>query len=254
MYIAEDTWRQFGARENITIEFYTATPALFGQADYSAALNQICDQRKIARFLQCNLVEIRPDRKQALFQKTTSVPGTDKKENEELLVSYDILHVTPKQGSFEFLKKSSIVDKDGFVDVDKHSLQHKKFSNIFSLGDAAALPTSKTAAAVSAEAPVLVKNLLASIDGTPLTGHYDGYTSCPLVMGTNTVMLAEFSGYNGKRQETFPFLDQRIPRVSMYYLKQDVMPSLYWRGLLRGLWKGPSSIPRVWKWFAQKKL
>jgi sulfide:quinone oxidoreductase len=120
----------------------------------------------------------------------------------------------------------------GWVDVDKHTLQHVKYANIFSLGDASGLPTSKTGAAIRRQAPVLVENLLAAISNQSLTAKYNGYTSCPLVTGYGKLVLAEFD-YDGKPQETFPF-DQSKERWSMYILKRYILPWLYWARILPG--------------------
>lgn len=67
----------------------------------------------------------------------------------------------------------------------------------------------------------------------PLTSHYDGYTSCPIVTGYGKLILAEFD-YEGKPKETFPF-DQSKERLSMYLLKAYALPRLYWHVMLRGL-------------------
>ncbi|MED6284964.1 hypothetical protein CHARACLAT_024220, partial [Characodon lateralis] len=72
---------------------------------------------------------------------------------------------------------------------------------------------------------------------------YDGYTSCPLVTSYNTVVLAEFD-YDGQPLETFP-INQAKERRLMYYMKADVMPHLYWHGLLRGLWGGPGPYRKI---------
>ena len=68
------------------------------------------------------------------------------------------------------------------MDVDK-STQHVRYANVFSLGDASSLPTSKTGAAIRKQAPVLVRNLLDAMQGRPLAAQYDGYAACPLVTG-----------------------------------------------------------------------
>ncbi len=60
---------------------------------------------------------------------------------------------------------------------------------------------------------------------------YDGYTSCPLITGKGKCILAEF-GYDGAILETFPF-DQSKERWSMYHLKADIMPQLYWKALVK---------------------
>jgi sulfide:quinone oxidoreductase len=91
-----------------------------------------------------------------------------------------------------------------FVDVNKETLEHVKFKNVFSLGDASSLPTSKTAAAVASQSGVLVNNMLHSMGKSSGTQLYDGYTSCPLITGKNKLILAEFSGYSGQPMETFP--------------------------------------------------
>jgi len=120
----------------------------------------------------------------------------------------------------------------GWVEVDKHPLQHVRFPNVFSLGDASSLPTSKTGAAIRGQAPVLVQNLIAAIQGKPLPARYDGYTACPLVTGYGKLILAEFI-YDGIPKETFPF-DQSKERWSMYQLKKRGLPLLYWRGMMKG--------------------
>jgi sulfide:quinone oxidoreductase len=113
------------------------------------------------------------------------------------------------------------VDAAGWVDVDKYTLQHKKYKNIFSLGDVTNTPNAKTGAAIRKQAPVLVKNMLAFLKSQPLTAQYSGYGSCPLVAGYGKLILAEF-GYDNKVMETFPF-DQSKPRWTMYLLKKYVL-------------------------------
>ncbi len=65
-----------------------------------------------------------------------------------------------------------------------------------------------------------------------LTASYDGYSSCPVVVSYDKVILAEFV-YGYEAQETFPF-DQRIPRKSMFLMKKNVLPMMYWNGMLKG--------------------
>ena len=111
-------------------------------------------------------------------------------------------------------------------------MQHVRYPNVFALGDCSNLPTSKTGAAIRKQAPVLVENLLAAMDGRPLEAVYDGYTSCPLVTGYGSLILAEFD-YQLTPKESFPF-DQSKERYSMYALKAYGLPAMYWNGMLRG--------------------
>jgi sulfide:quinone oxidoreductase len=109
------------------------------------------------------------------------------------------------------------------VDVDKSTTQHNKYKNIFSIGDASSLPNSKTAAAITAQVPVMVDNLLATMAGRERKAVYDGYASCPLLTGHNELMLCEFK-YGGVPKETFAdiFGGQETPRAAFYYLKKNI--------------------------------
>ena len=120
----------------------------------------------------------------------------------------------------DFIKNSPLAGDGGWVSVDKHTTQHTKFPNVFSLGDTSDLPTSKTGAAIRKQAPTTVGNILCMMAGKPLTVKYDGYTSCPLVTSYNSLILAEFD-YDKQPMESFPF-DQSKERFSMYMLKKHV--------------------------------
>jgi len=84
------------------------------------------------------------------------------------VIPYGLLHVTPPMAAPDVVASSPLAAESGFVEVDKHTLQHVRFANVFSLGDVSGMPNSKTAAAVRGQAPVLVANLLALLDGQPL--------------------------------------------------------------------------------------
>jgi sulfide:quinone oxidoreductase len=94
------------------------------------------------------------------------------------------------------------------------------------------LPTSKTAAAVRAEAPVLVQNLLSVMASQSLERKYDGYACCPLITGYGKVIFAEFD-YDKNPSPTFP-LDPTKERYSMWLLKKYGLPYLYWNRMLKG--------------------
>jgi len=143
-----------------------------------------------------------------------------------------MIHVTPPQGPPKFIAQSPLADAAGWVDVDRHTLQHVRYPNVFGLGDCANLPTSKTGAAIRKQAPVAASNLRAALLDQPLPARYDGYTSCPLVTGYGKLVLAEF-GYDKQPSETFPF-DQGKERWSMWLLKKYLLPVLYWQGMLKG--------------------
>lgn len=224
MFLAEDHFRRTGIRQRCEVTYMSAGTAIFRAPKYAAELVKIAAARDINVQYKRELVALKPESHEAVFK--------DLDTNEELIEKYDFIHVTPPMGALDVMKQSPLVDAAGWVEVDKATLQHVRYTNIFSLGDGSNLPTSKTAAAIRAQGPVLVSNLLASLKGAKPAASYDGYTSCPLITRYGRLMLAEFD-YQLEPSETFPF-DQARERRSMYWLKKYVMPLIYWRGLVRG--------------------
>lgn len=225
MYLADDAFRRQGVREKTNIHFYLGDPAIFRSPHYVPALLKVIERKGIkAPNYKHSLKEIRVDAREAVFD--------DLANNKEVVQKFDLLHVTPPMSSPDFIKKSPLANAGGWVDVDKGTCRHAKFENVFGLGDCSSLPTSKTGAAIRKQAPVVVANILATLDGRALDAKYDGYTSCPLVTGYGKLILAEFD-YDLKPKETFPF-DQSKERWSMYVLKRRVLPWLYWKKMLKG--------------------
>ncbi|MFN2745189.1 MULTISPECIES: NAD(P)/FAD-dependent oxidoreductase [Bacillus] len=224
MYLADDYFRKSNVRNRSELMFASAKANIFDVPKYADALEKVVQRKGIQTMYKRNLIEIRPDSKEALFENLET--------NEQEILTYDLLHVTPPMKAPECIKDSELADAGGWVDVDPYTLQHKKFANVFGIGDCASLPTSKTGAAIRKQAPVVVRNLTSLMNGSPLNAKYDGYTSCPLVTGYNKLVLAEFD-YNKVPQETFPF-DQSKERFSMYLLKRRLLPMIYWNGMLKG--------------------
>jgi sulfide:quinone oxidoreductase len=223
MYMSEDFWRRHGVRKNIEVIFANHGPRIFGVEKYKVALEKVVARKEIVTAFEHELVEVKAETKEAIFERP---------DKTLVNMKYDLLHVVPPQSAPEFIKNSPLADKDGWVEVDKFTLQHPRFPEIFALGDASSLPTSRTGAAIRKEAPVLVANLLSHLKGLPLKAKYNGYTSCPLVTGVGRAIIAEFD-YDGKPMETFPF-DQAKERWSMWILKAYILPKIYWYGMLKG--------------------
>ncbi|KAG0044804.1 hypothetical protein BGZ83_009926 [Gryganskiella cystojenkinii] len=234
MYLAEEQWRKAGLRAKTNINYCTGIGKIFAIDKYANQLLRICKERDLNINYFTDLTEIKPDSKEAVF----NILGGEAKGT-TLTLPYDFLHVTPPMSAPDFIKASPISNADGWVDVDKETLRHNKFSNIYGLGDCSSLPTSKTAAAITAQSAVVKNNLLGDIFGENETIKYDGYTSCPLITGSDKLILAEFSGYSGKPQETFPF-DQSKERLSTYLLTKEIIPDIYWKRMLKGTWDGPA--------------
>lgn len=224
MYLAEEAFRANGVRDMSRVLFMNAKPTLFTAPYYIPALERVIKSRGIEVQLGQDLVALRPDAREAVFR--------DVKAGTEQVMRYDMIHVTPPLTAPDFVRAGALANSDGWVEVDKFSLQHVRYPEVFGLGDASNLPTSKTGAAIRKQAPVVVENLLALRAGQALTARYDGYTSCPVITGRGKLIMAEFN-YDKEPVETFP-VDQRAERFSMYALKAYMLPRLYWHGMLRG--------------------
>lgn len=159
----------------------------------------------------------------------------------EVGIHYDMLHLAPPQAAPDFIQQSKLAATEGpnkgWVPVDKNTLQHDTYSNVFALGDVAALPTAKTGAAVRKQAPVVVENLMHVMkqDGK-LTGSYEGYSSCPLVTGYGKMVLAEFKYDNVRDSDPMisTFVDTAKEQWSMWLLKKYLLPFMYWNMMLKG--------------------
>ncbi len=230
MYLADEVFRKKGVRDRTKMIYCTAGPSIFGVPAYAKPLMAIVKRKNIDLKVKYNLKAIKAPQKEAIFEVTTET-GV-----ELVTIPYNFIHVTPPMSAPDFIKSSPLVgtqgEAKGWVEVDKYTLQHPRYPNVFSLGDASSLPTSKTAAAVRAEAPVLVKNLLAQMKSQPLSERYDGYACCPLITGYGKVIFAEFD-YDKNPTPTFP-LDPTQERYTMWLLKRYGLPFLYWHRMLKG--------------------
>jgi sulfide:quinone oxidoreductase len=227
MYLSCDYWLRNSNLGDINVSFSNAGPVLFGCATYVPPLMEYVEKYGINLEFGHNLKKVDGPNKVATFS-TTDAEGNVS----EIEKNFDMLHVCPPQTAPDFIKKSSIANPGGWVDVDDGSMQHKKFPNIFSLGDVSSTPNAKTAAAVRKQAPIVAANVLATINKGSLAPAYDGYGSCPLTVEHGKIILAEF-GYGGKVMPTFPW-DSTKARRSAWFLKKSVLPMVYWNMMLKG--------------------
>jgi sulfide:quinone oxidoreductase len=223
-YLADDVFKQ--KRLNASVIYATATPGIFGVPTYAAPLREVVKRKGIDARYNHVLTEVRADKREAVF----TVKENDSERQE--VINYDLLHVTPPMAAPAVVSGSPLANGAGFVEVDQASLQHVRYPNVFSLGDVSGMPNSKTAAAVRGQAPVLVANLLALLDGQPLNAAYDGYSCCPLITGYGKTIMAEFN-YKQEPTPSFP-LDPTKERWSMWWVKRKLLPSLYWNRMLAG--------------------
>lgn len=228
-YLAADYWREQGVLHDIDIHLVLPTPAMFGVKEFSEVLEGVVRRYGITVHLQSEVTEVRPDAREAVL--------TDKAAGTTSTLPYSMMHLVPPQSAPDWLKKSALSDPAnpaGYVEIDKHTMQHVRYPNVFSLGDAGSSPNSKTGAAIRKQAPVVVQNLLTVMDGRAPEAQYGGYASCPLTTSRHHMLLAEFD-YSMTPTPSIPFIDTIKERRDMWYLKRYGLPALYWNLMLKGL-------------------
>jgi sulfide:quinone oxidoreductase len=230
MYLSCDHWRRTGRLARIRPELHSAGAVLFGVADYVPALMKYIERYGIALNFGDTLVGVDGPRKVARFSRLKADGAREVVEED-----YDMLHVVPPQTAPDFVRVSPLADKAGWVEVDPATLRHVRHHNIWSLGDASSTPNAKTAAATRKQAPVVAHNVMAALAGQEPKAAYDGYGSCPLTVERGKIVLAEF-GYGGKLMPSFPswLLDGRKPTRAAWWLKERILPPIYWQAMLKG--------------------
>jgi len=227
-YLAADYWRQQGVLDVIRVILVLPTPGMFAVKVFADELERVVAHYGIEVRKNSEVTTVNPD--------TRTVTITDNSSDTTQEVGYDLLHVVPRQSAPDWIKASPISDPDnpgGYVQIDKNTMRHNRFDNIFALGDAGSSSNSKTGAAIRKQAPVVAANLQASLAGKPLPASYGGYASCPLTTARNKMLLAEFD-YTMKPVPSIPFIDTTHERRDMWYLKRRGLPAMYWNLILTG--------------------
>ncbi|MNK75723.1 hypothetical protein D3C87_952680 [compost metagenome] len=238
MYLAEEIFQKNGVRAQSRVTFAAAGKVIFGVPAFAAPLMKVAARKKIDLKFSHKLVEVKPTERLAVFEKTTEtqVNGEVKTSTELVEQHYELLHVVPPMSAHDYVRDSNLAftsgPQVGWLKVDQGTLQHQDHGNIFGIGDVTGVPNSKTGAAIRKQAPIVVQNICDVIAGRTPTAMYDGYSSCPLVTANGKVILAEF-GYDGKLMPSFP-MDMTKERRSMWILKKDLLPTMYWKGMMTG--------------------
>ena len=228
-YLACDHWRREGVLKDIDVHLVLPTPRTFGIASIADSLDKVVSDYGIHLHTNSEVTAVDANARKVTVSAAAD-GGTD------ATLAYDVLHAVPRQSAPDWVKASTLStgDANGYIDVDKHTLQHVRHPNVFALGDAGSTPNSKTGAAIRKQAPVVVDNVDAVLHGRPLTARYDGYASCPIITSSHDMLLAEFD-YNFDLTPSFPLLDPSKPHRAYWYLKKYGLPALYWNLMLKGL-------------------
>lgn len=241
--MSDDYLRDHNARDDKSFHYYANGTNLMTPKIYGDRLSELYDERGVKTHYKHRLVSVDTYSKVATFEllpEESPAPTPADANFERINVDFDFLHFVPPMSAPDFVKQSSLtitegkLSHGGWIDVDSHTLIHKKYANIISFGDASGLPTSKTGAAIRMQAPVAASNLVSIMEGKEPKKSYNGYSACPIVTEYGKVLMAEF-GYDKELMPTLPFLDSGVERGMWWLLKKHGLKPMYYHGMLKGL-------------------
>jgi sulfide:quinone oxidoreductase len=248
LFLAHDYIRNNGIEENCNFEFLPDSSQLIGVDPFEKALTSQFEERKIKTQFHSTLLKVDPIRQEATFKQILQSQGEwdDHINDYETIYTtvtntkpYDFLHVTPPMSAPSSVKNSSLAwqkgnaMKHGLIEVNQYTLQHKRYDNIFSLGDVIGTPIGKTGGSVRMQVPIVVANINNAIQNKDLSAKYSGYTVCPIITGYGSVMMAEFD-YEGLAS-SISWADPTSERWLWWLIKVYALKPLYFYGMLKGL-------------------
>jgi sulfide:quinone oxidoreductase len=242
MYLAADYFRK--KRLGAQVIYGSGLATIYGVKEYASVLDRVIQRYGIDARFNHELVEILPEKKEAVFQVKGDPAG------QRTAIPYDFLHAVPPHSAPDFIRESPLADplkpQEGWVKVDKYTMQHVNYPNVFALGDVAGTPNAKTGAAASRQALVVTANLLFALQGKEAQARYDGYIACPIITGYGRMLLCEVD-YTGNPAPRIPGINTFRERYDMWLLKKFGLPWLYWNVLLPGrkvpFLEGKESVP-----------
>ncbi|MGB1032683.1 MAG: NAD(P)/FAD-dependent oxidoreductase [Flavobacteriales bacterium] len=264
MYLADDYFKKSGVKDKTDIVFATPGSVIFGVKPIAKTLMAVIDRKDINIRYHHKLVKVDGNKRIAWYQVTKDPAAggcvimedktakiTDEAinynrkdikvefNNDLYGIHFDMLHLAPPQSAPDFIKNSDLSNDAGWLEIDKGTLQHVKFKNIFGVGDCTSLPTAKTGAAIRKQVPIVVENITRLAQKNDLSKNlYNGYSSCPLVTGYGKMVLAEFD-YNNNftpdpKLKRMLISDSSKEHWRLWILKKYILPKLYWSKMMKG--------------------
>jgi len=222
-FLLRDRLRQAGALERSKIRFESALGTVFGVPVVNADVLQRWKALGIDVEFTRKLTAIDIGARRATF----TTPEGEKQE-----LPYDFIHVVPPMRAPDAVKNSDLAWKEGpfaaggWLEVDKSTLQHRRYPNVFGIGDINGTPRGKTAATVKKSAPLVAHNLVETIAGRSADEAFDGYTSCPLITREGAAMLIEFD-YEGRLTPSLPMIEPLQESYFAWLMKYRMLKPAY---------------------------
>ncbi len=189
--LAEAFFEKKRMREKIDITFVTPLSGAFTKPVCSDVLTEVLVKKGIKIVTDFYIERIDNDTKTLISYDGKEVP-------------FDVLVIVPVNKGDDMIERSGLGDDLNFVPVNKHTLQHELYNNIFAVGDAAAIPTSKAGSVAHFAADVLFDNIMSAINGKPLEAKFDGHSNCYIETGYGKATLVDFNYDTEPLPGTYP--------------------------------------------------
>jgi sulfide:quinone oxidoreductase len=228
-FMLADRLKQAGTLDRSRVVFHSALGNVFGVPAVNDDVLRRWKALGIGVEYSSRLAEIDIGARRAVFVSP---------EGERTQAEYDFIHVVPPMRATDVIRNSPLAWKagpfaaGGWLEVDKSTLRHRRYPNVFGIGDINGTPRGKTAATVKKAAPVVEQNLMAVVAGKEPTVAFDGYTSCPLIVREGSAMLIEFD-YDGKLVPSLPLIDPLQESYMAWLMKYKMLKPAYY-AVLKG--------------------
>ncbi len=224
-FLADWYFHEKGMRDRVELVYVTPLDGAFTKPIASAHLARMLEEKKIALETDFAVESVDPERNVLVSFDEREVP-------------YDLLVTVPVNMGAEYVSRSGLGDELNYVPVDKHTFQSREYDNIFAVGDAADLPTSKAGSVAHFAVEVFVENFMNYIDGLPMTEEFDGHANCFIESGFGKGVLIDFNYDTEPLPGKFP-----LPGIGPFSLLEETEINhwgkmmfrwTYWNVLLKG--------------------
>ncbi len=179
-FLAESWLRRRGVRDRVEISYVTPQPGAFTRPIASKLLGTMLDERKI--MVETDFV-------------VEHIDSADKRlvSYDERSVDYDLLVTVPVNMGSDMIKRSGLGDELNYVPVDHGTMQSPTHPEIFAVGDANNLPSSKAGSVAHFAAEIFVDNFVEIAAGREPSGRFDGHANCFVETGDARALLIDFN-------------------------------------------------------------
>ena len=180
LFLADWFFHERGIRDKVEIVYATPLPGAFTRPKASAILGDMLSQKNILLEAEYTIMEV--------DQGKQVIRSYDERE-----VPYDVLISIPTNMGSEVIARSGMGDELNFVPTDKHTLQTKKWENVWVIGDASNVPTSKAGSVAHYMLDVLIENVLRHMEELEPLPKFDGHANCFIESGFEKGILLDFN-------------------------------------------------------------